>query len=369
MIIGLIVFIFCTLGVYGYYDGNIALTYIGFGLAIIEHIIGISSGAEKGATTIILSILCALGMAFAGNNLIESIAICLCFENVISFVFGIIIMLIMGKTISNTEVRDENKKEIATNEQNPIKEKTIQEQKPTLEEYEKLFKTVEIGTGVNGIDKVIQTFFGFYMEKNIPIPLELVITDNRTIMQKYENLLKIIETGLGIKGIKNVQEKLYDFYKSRGVVYPTDFEKPKFAPITEEIYERGEDIILDMMRENMKKTKENQQKEEQKSKADILIEKMDKAFIEAGLEPPKTVNRRGSLIVFSPQNEKRKDTLYDGDIVKVNDKEYKIVIVVDKATGIKMVGDTIEMHIKIKDIDDHQFIKRAFDRYKKELKF
>lgn len=287
--------------------------------------------------------------------------------------YGVVVFSFNIYTIFQ-EKKEENNKEKTIVKQKPIKEENkkdvgIEEQKPTLEEYEKLLKTVEIGAGINGIDKVIQTFFGFYMGKKIAIPLELVITDNRTMMQKYENLLKIIETGLGIKGINNVQEKLYNFYKSRGVVYPADFEKPKFAPITEEIYERGEDIILDMMRENMKKTKENQQKEEQKSKADILIEKMDKAFIEAGLEPPKTVNRRGSLIVFSPQNEKRKDTLYDGDIVKINDKEYKIVIVVDKATGIKMVGDTIEMHIKLKDIDDHQFIKRAFDRYKKELNF
>ena len=63
----------------------------------------------------------------------------------------------------------------------------------------------------------------------------------------------------------------------------------------------------------------------------------------------------------------KKDTLYDGDIVTINNKQYQIVIVADKETGIKKVGDTIQMHIKLKNIDDPKFIKRAFDRYKKEI--
>lgn len=62
-----------------------------------------------------------------------------------------------------------------------------------------------------------------------------------------------------------------------------------------------------------------------------------------------------------------KDGLYDGDIVKIKGKEYKLEIIVGKETAIKKNNDTIEMYIKVKNIDDHLFIKRAFDRYKKEI--
>ena len=62
-----------------------------------------------------------------------------------------------------------------------------------------------------------------------------------------------------------------------------------------------------------------------------------------------------------------KDGLYDGDIVKVKGKEYKLEIIAGKETAIKKNNDRIELYIKVKNIDDHLFIKRAFDRYKKEI--
>lgn len=37
---------------------------------------------------------------------------------------------------------------------------------------------------------------------------------------------------------------------------------------------------------------------EEKSKADILIEMLDKALIEKGLEPTKKINKKGSLIIL-----------------------------------------------------------------------
>ena len=46
--------------------------------------------------------------------------------------------------------------------------------------------------------------------------------------------------------------------------------------------------------------------ERQKSKVDIFIEKLDKAFIEKGLEPPKLTSKTGSLIIISPKNVKKK---------------------------------------------------------------
>ena len=178
------------------------MTYIGFALAVIEHIIGIYTGEEKGLTTVWLSILCALGMTFAGNNLFESIAICLCFENVICFGLGIILVAVTGVAMSKTQKKTNSS--VETNKVNSI------EKNKNIEEYEKLLDIIKAGSGITDLDNAIQTFFEFYMKKNIPIPLELVITKDKSIIQKYENLLRILEIGIGVKGIKNVQERLFD---------------------------------------------------------------------------------------------------------------------------------------------------------------
>ena len=45
---------------------------------------------------------------------------------------------------------------------------------------------------------------------------------------------------------------------------------------------------------------------EEKSKADILIEMLDKALIENGLEPTKKINKKGSLIIL-PGNRNKKN--------------------------------------------------------------
>lgn len=104
MIIGTVVFIFCILGIYGYYSGNLFLTYLGLILAVLEHVIGISTGEEKGLTSVWIAFFCALVMTFAGNNFIKSIAICMCFENVICFVLGMIMIVIFG-TLSNKKTK------------------------------------------------------------------------------------------------------------------------------------------------------------------------------------------------------------------------------------------------------------------------
>ena len=42
----------------------------------------------------------------------------------------------------------------------------------------------------------------------------------------------------------------------------------------------------------------------QKSKADILMERLDKEFIKNGLEPPKRVTRTGSFIMVQVKTNK-----------------------------------------------------------------
>lgn len=49
----------------------------------------------------------------------------------------------------------------------------------------------------------------------------------------------------------------------------------------------------------------------EKSKVDIFIEKLDKVFIEKGLEPPKLTSKTGSLIIISPKNVKKKRSYPD----------------------------------------------------------
>lgn len=212
MIIGAIVFIFCILGVYGYFNSNIFLTYLGLILAVAEHIWGITSGQQKGFSTGWLAVICAIGMTCSGNNLLESIAICMCFENVIVFGLGVILFVITGVAMKNAQKNNIKNTEIKT-EKTPAEIYYEKEIEKNLEkDFEKLLDTIKAGSGVNDLEDAIETFFEFYMKKGIKIPSVFLITDNRTKMQKYENLLHILELGIGVKGIDNVQKSLSDFY-------------------------------------------------------------------------------------------------------------------------------------------------------------
>lgn len=222
MIIGVVVFIFCILGIYGYFDNNVILTYIGLVLSVIEDIWGIYRGQQKGFSTGWIALVCAIVMTIKGNVFLESLAVCMCFENVISFAFGIVLLVVAGITITKVQKKDKKKIE-RQEEKTPVEIYYEKEIESSLKyDYEKLLDIIKIGAGVTDLDSAIQTFFGFYMEKNIPIPLELVITKDKTTIEKYENLLKILEMGIGTTGINNVQKKLFDFYKSKGIVFPFD---------------------------------------------------------------------------------------------------------------------------------------------------
>ena len=63
-----------------------------------------------------------------------------------------------------------------------------------------------------------------------------------------------------------------------------------------------------------------------------------------------------------------KEELHEGDIVKLNNKEYTVSILVDKKSGVRKLENTIEIHVTAKNADDYKFVKRVFNRYKKVLK-
>ena len=89
MIIGIVVFIFCCIGIYGFYTNLLFLTYIGLALSLIEQIIGIITGQQKGLGFIPLCLIISIGGAIAGNNFLKCLAIVFCYENVLVFILGI----------------------------------------------------------------------------------------------------------------------------------------------------------------------------------------------------------------------------------------------------------------------------------------
>lgn len=98
MIIGIIVFLFCAAGIYGFYNGLIFLTYIGMALSIVEMIGGVVTKQSKSLWTLWLCILLSFGSLLAGNNFFVSLAILLCFENVILFIIGLFLLFIGSST-------------------------------------------------------------------------------------------------------------------------------------------------------------------------------------------------------------------------------------------------------------------------------
>lgn len=101
MILGAITTIVSILGIIGFYINNFILLYLGLFSAIIEHSIGIYTGEEKSLITVWFALLIALGFIFSGMNWLKAIAICLCFENVLCFILGSILMIFMVRKNTN----------------------------------------------------------------------------------------------------------------------------------------------------------------------------------------------------------------------------------------------------------------------------
>lgn len=94
MILGIISTIFAGLGIYGFFSGNLFWLEIGMICVIIEHIIGIVKKEQKSLNTVWIALLVSFGLMAGGVNPFEAIAICLCFEGVICFVLGLVIMIL-----------------------------------------------------------------------------------------------------------------------------------------------------------------------------------------------------------------------------------------------------------------------------------
>lgn len=102
MIMSIISCIFAVLGILGFYFGNITLTYIGAIIGVIENIIAFSIGEQKGFSTLIIAGIIAYFISFNSIPFIIALSICICFENVICFVLGLILFgIIMGIQLKN----------------------------------------------------------------------------------------------------------------------------------------------------------------------------------------------------------------------------------------------------------------------------
>ena len=106
MILGIITFIFSTIGIYGFYTNNFIFLYFGLSFVIIQHIIGIVTGKEKSLSIVWIAIIVAVGLTISGMNFLTAIAICLCFENTILFIPALILMLISFFKVSKNNEDD-----------------------------------------------------------------------------------------------------------------------------------------------------------------------------------------------------------------------------------------------------------------------
>lgn len=92
----IIAFIFCIIGIVGFFNDIMWLTYVGMGLAIVDHLLGVVSGAQKSLTTLWIALFVSVLVSGACNSLLDAVAICICFENIICFSLGILLMLVYG---------------------------------------------------------------------------------------------------------------------------------------------------------------------------------------------------------------------------------------------------------------------------------
>ena len=103
MVLGIICFLFACLGIYGFYNEIYLLTYLGLGLCLFENIIGIIEGTSK---TIMPTIIAGIIGWIIIDNFWLGIALGICFENVIMFIGGCIMLLFFPS--ANSQNNKEN---------------------------------------------------------------------------------------------------------------------------------------------------------------------------------------------------------------------------------------------------------------------
>lgn len=105
MLLGIVSFIFCVGGIIGYYIGVPSLMYVGLVLTIIEMIVGFVTGQLRSSLSIWLGIFFAIGASVSKKaGFFEALAIFMCYENVIMFIAGLVMMLFAPKN-SNIDDR------------------------------------------------------------------------------------------------------------------------------------------------------------------------------------------------------------------------------------------------------------------------
>ena len=60
--------------------------------------------------------------------------------------------------------------------------------------------------------------------------------------------------------------------------------------------------------------------------------------------------------------------MHDGDKVFIGDKIYTISIVADKKNFVQKNNNIIEVHVLLKFVEDYEYVRRVYDRYKKDIK-
>ena len=129
MLLGIICFIFAIAGIVGFYNDLYILTYISFGLSIFECLLGKSEGTLKSIrTTIIAGVV---GWIIVGEFWLGA-AIGVCFENVIMFIGGCL-MIIIGSSITSDVLQKDNCNNSNNEDTMVILEETIKKAKKDLE--------------------------------------------------------------------------------------------------------------------------------------------------------------------------------------------------------------------------------------------
>lgn len=128
MLLGIICFIFACGGIYGFYNDVYILTYIGFGLCLFENVLGRIDGSSKTLQFFLIS--CLIGWIVVKDFWL-GISIGACFENIISFVGGVI-MIIIGSKIFKSEETNKTS-DLSSENVNDILKETKTKAKKDLE--------------------------------------------------------------------------------------------------------------------------------------------------------------------------------------------------------------------------------------------
>ena len=84
--------ILSILGVIGFFIDNSIMLYIGMFAVIIEDIIGFATKKLKSLSSLFVTILIGILLSFLGIDILKSIALCICIEQIIMIIGGIILL-------------------------------------------------------------------------------------------------------------------------------------------------------------------------------------------------------------------------------------------------------------------------------------